>query len=113
MNSLIHKKFSLFHQFVLSLIIIQLTLRPIIEKIRNAMLGADVLMIEDYDCLEQNICENFPFPEKREKYDTSVLLAILKIESRRNQCMITATTTGEISSDFLMQSQRSGIIFIK
>ena len=87
--------------------------QPIIEKIRNAMLGADVLMIEDYDCLEQNICENFPFPEKREKYDTSVLLAILKIESRRNQCIITAATTGEISSDFLMQSQRSGIIFIK
>lgn len=84
---------------------------PIIEKIRIAMLDADYLMIEDFECLAQNICEDFPFPDKKEKYDTDVLLAILKIESRRNQCQIMATTTSELSADFLVQSQKSGINF--
>lgn len=84
---------------------------PIIEKIRIAMLGADFLMIEDFETLEQNICEDFPFPDKKEKYDTDALLAILKIESRRSQCAIMATTTSELSADFLAQSQNSGIIF--
>lgn len=83
---------------------------PIIEKIRIAMQNTDVLVMEDFECLEQNICEDFPFPDKKEKYDTNVLLAILKIESRRNQCAIMATTTSELSADFLMQSQNSGII---
>lgn len=84
---------------------------PIIEKIRKAMLETDILVVEDFECLEKNICENFPFPDKIEQYDTSVLLAILKIESRRNQCGIMATTTSEISAEFLSQSQKSGIIF--
>lgn len=84
---------------------------PIIEKIRIAMLDADYLMIEDFECLAQNICEDFPFPDKKEQYDTDVLLAILKIESRRNQCQIMATTTSELPADFLAQSQNSGIIF--
>lgn len=86
---------------------------PIIEKIRIAMQETDVLMINDFECLERNICENIPFSDKEEKYNTDILLAILKIESRRNRCAIMATTTSEISADFLIQSQKSGIIFIK
>lgn len=84
---------------------------PIIEKIRIAMQDTDVLVISDFECLEQNICEDFPFPDKKEKYDTGILLAILKIESRRNRCVVMATTTSEISADFLAQSQKNGIIF--
>ena len=86
---------------------------PIIEKIRNAMQETDALVISDFDCLEQNICEDFPFSDKKEKYDTDILLAILKIESRRNQCAIMATATSDISAEFLALSQKSGIIFIK
>ena len=84
---------------------------PIIEKIRIAMQDTDVLVISDFECLEQNICDDFPFSDKKEKYDTDVLLAILKIESRRNQCQIMAATTSELSADFLAQSQNCGIIF--
>lgn len=87
--------------------------RPIIEKVRAAMQGSDVLYIADFAGLEKNLCSDFPFPHKKEQYDTDVLLAILKIESRRHQCSIMATTTLELSAEVIIKSQNSGIIFIK
>lgn len=93
-----------------SLIIKENFYNTFIEKVRHAMQQADALFIKNYETLEKNICTNFPFPDKEEKYDTDVLLAILKIESHRHQCMVMANKIN-VSDVFFAQSQKNGIIF--